>query len=129
MDETLSSSTISAEEQKHAALEQSGTAAHEHRQAYGTAKTENLRTSGLWRILIPTVVGIFALSLFVVPLLILIPLLTNSITAITGGDANSAEAQLLWVWITMIVLEMAVCAVIARWAYKVFFSQTTNYQH
>jgi hypothetical protein len=129
MDETLSSSTISAEEQRNAALEQSKTPAHEHREAYGTAKTENLRTSGLWRILLPTVVGIFALSLFVVPLLILIPLLTNSVIAIRGGDPNSAEAQLLWVWITMIVLEMAVCAIIARWAFKVFFSQATSYQH
>jgi hypothetical protein len=125
MDETLSSSTISTEEQKNAALEQP--AAQEHRQAYGTAKTENLRTSGLWRILLPTIVGLFALSLFVVPLLILIPLLTNSITAINGGDPH--EAQLLWVWITMIVLEMAVCVVIARWAFKVFFSQATSYRH
>jgi hypothetical protein len=125
MDETLSSSTISAEEQKNAAPEQPAT--QEHRQAYGTARTENLRTSGLWRILLPTVVGLFALSLFVVPLLILIPLLTNSITAISGGDPQ--EAQLLWVWITMIILEMAVCVVIARWAFKVFFSQATSYRH
>ena len=125
MDETLSSSKTSAKEQKNAALEQPP--AQEHRQAYGTAKTENLRTSGLWRIFIPTIVGLFALSLFVVPLLILIPLLSNSITAIRGGDPN--EAQLLWVWITMIVLEMAVCVVIARWAFKVFFSQATSYRH
>ena len=125
MDETLSSSTISAEEQKNAAPEQ--LTAQEHRQAYGTAKTENLRTSGLWRILLPTVVGLLALSLFVVPLLILIPLLTNSITAIRGGDPN--EAQLLWVWITMIILEMAICVVIARWAFRVFFSQATSYRH
>lgn len=123
MDETLNSTT-SAKEQKDITLEQSP--AQEHRQAYGTAKTENLRTSGLWRILIPTIVGLFAIALFVVPLLILIPLLTNSILAIGGGDPN--EAQLLWVWITMIVLEMALCIVIARWAYKVFFSQTTSYQ-
>ena len=125
MDETLSSSTISAKEPKNAALEQP--AVQEHRQAYGTAKTENLRTSGLWRILLPTVVGLFALALFVVPLLILIPLLSNSITAIRGGDPN--EAQLLWVWITMIVLEMAVCVIIARWAFRVFFSQATSYRH
>ena len=125
MDETRSSSSISAEAQKGAALEQPP--AQEHRQAYGTAKTENLRTSDLWRILLPTIVGLFALSLFVVPLLILIPLLTTSIIATGNGDTG--EAQLLWVWITMIVLEMAVCGVIARWAYKVFFSQTISYQH
>src|SRR5215472_18221861 len=125
MDETRSSSTTSAEEPKDAALEQPP--AQEHRQAYGTAKTENLRTLGLWRFLLPTIVGLFALALFVVPLLILIPLLTNSITAIRGGDPN--EAQLLWVWITMIILEMAICVVIARWAFRVFFSQATSYRH
>jgi hypothetical protein len=70
---------------------------------------------------------LFALSLFVVPLLILIPLLANSIAAIGVGNQN--EAQLLWVWITMIVLEMAVCVIIARWAFRVFFSQATSYQH
>ena len=125
MDNTRSSSNRSAGEQKDAALEQ--LPAQEHRQAYGTAKTENLRTSDLWRFLLPTIVGLFALSLFIVPLLILIPLLTNSITAIGSGDTG--EAQLLWIWITMIVLEMAVCSLIARWAFKVFFSQATNYQH
>jgi hypothetical protein len=123
MDKTI----LSAEEQRNTALGQSETATHEHRQAYGTAKTENLRTSGLWRILLPTVVVIFALSLFIVPLLILIPLLANSIAAIGSGNQN--EAQLLWVWITMIVLEMAICVVIARWFFRVFFSQATSYQH
>ncbi len=123
MEEKTASSSVSEEKQKNTALEP----IHEHRQAYGTAKTENLRTLGLWRIFLPTVVGLSALSLFVVPLLILIPLLTNSITAIAGGDPIGA--QLLWVWITMIVLEMALCVVIARWAFKVFFSQATSYQH
>jgi hypothetical protein len=123
MDKTI----LSAEEQKNAALGPSETATHEHRQAYGTAKTENLRTSDLWRILLPTVVVISALSLFIVPLLILIPLLANSIAAIGSGNQN--EAQLLWVWITMIVLEMAVCVVIARWFFRVFFSQAISYQH
>jgi hypothetical protein len=127
MSQKMSSSSISAEEQKSAATGQPATATYEHRQAYGTAKTENLRTSGLWRILLPTAVVLFALSLFVVPLLILIPLLANSIAAIGVGNQN--EAQLLWVWITMIVLEMAVCVVIARWAFRVFFSQATSYQH
>jgi hypothetical protein len=127
MSQKMSSSSISAEEQKSAAIGQPATATHEHRQAYGTAKTENLRTSGLWRILLPTAVVLFALSLFVVPLLILIPLLANSIAAIGVGNQN--EAQLLWVWITMIVLEMAVCVIIARWAFRVFFSQAISYQH
>ena len=120
MEEKTSSSSISVQEQ-------SDTTTHEHRQAYGTAKTENLRTSGLWRIIQPVFVVLCALALFVVPLLILIPLLTNSVTAIRSGDPS--EGQLLWIWITMIVLEMAVCVVIARWAFRVFFSQRTNYQH
>src|SRR5436853_6613482 len=83
----------------------------EHRQVYGTAKTENLRDSGLWRIILPTVIGLFCLTLFVVPLLILVPLLINSITGIVNHDQQ--EAQLLWIWITMIVIEVAVWAVIA----------------
>ena len=106
---------------------QSDTTAREQRQAYGTAKTENLRTSDWWRILLPAFVVISVLALFVVPLVILIPLLSNSIAAIRDG--NQGEAQLLWIWITMIVLEMAVCVLIARWARRVFFNQTTSYQH
>ena len=138
MEEKASSSNLSTDEtpsttekQKNTAIEQAGIssemAGHEHREVYGTAKTENLRTSGLWRVLLPTIVTIFALALFVVPLLILIPLLTNSITAIGTGDQS--EVQLLWVWITMIVLEMALCVIIARWIFRVFFSQAINYQH
>jgi hypothetical protein len=138
MDEKMSSSSMSADEttattekQKNVAIEEAGIssemAGHEHRQVYGTAKTENLRTWGLWRVLLPTIVTIFALALFVVPLLILIPLLTNSITAFGTGDQG--ETQLLWVWITMIVLEMALCVIIAHWIFRVFFSQAINYGH
>jgi hypothetical protein len=137
MDEKTSNSSLStdettstAEKPKDAttkdANQSSAIPEKEHRQSYGTAKTENLRTFGLWRVLLPTVVVIFALALFVVPLLILIPLLTNSITAISSG--NQSEAQLLWVWITMIVLEMALCIIIARWLFRVFFNQRISYQ-
>ena len=100
-------------------------AGKEHRQAYGTAKTENLRDSGLWRIILPALIIIFCLTLLAVPLLILIPLLSNSINAI--GSANTGEAQLLWVWITMIVLEVAVAAVIIWGLCKVFLTQAGNY--
>jgi type II secretory pathway component PulF len=99
----------------------------EHRQAYGTAKTENLRTSNFWRILQPAIVLIFATALFIVPLLILIPLLSNSLQAL--NTPNQAEAQLLWVWITMIVLELALCTTIACWIFKTFFSQQESYHH
>jgi ABC-type uncharacterized transport system fused permease/ATPase subunit len=97
----------------------------EHRQVYGTAKTENLRDSGLWRIILPTVVGLFCLTLFVVPLLILVPLLSNSILGIINH--NPGEAQLLWIWITMIVIEVAVWAVIAYGLLKAFLTQAGNY--
>jgi ABC-type sulfate transport system permease subunit len=97
----------------------------EHRQAYGTAKTENLRDSGLWRIILPVLIIIFCLTLLAVPLLILIPLLSNSISAI--GTANTGEASLLWVWITMIVLEIFVALVIIWGLCKVFLTQAGNY--
>lgn len=100
-------------------------ASSEHRQVYGTAKTENLRDSGLWRIILPTAVGLFCLTLFVVPLLILIPLLINSITGIVNH--NQQEAQLLWIWITMIVIEVAIWVVIAYGLFKAFMTQAGNY--
>jgi len=100
-------------------------ASSEHRQVYGTAKTENLRDSGLWRIILPTAVGLFCLTLFVVPLLILIPLLINSITGIVNH--NQQEGQLLWIWITMIVIEVAIWVVIAYGLFKAFMTQAGNY--
>lgn len=100
---------------------------NEHRQVYGTAKTENLRDSGLWRIILPTLVGLFCLTLFVVPLLILVPLLSNSITGII--QHNQSEGQLLWIWITMIVIEIAVWSVIASGLLKALTTQAGNYTH
>src|SRR5260221_12407965 len=47
-------------------------AASEHRQAYGTAKTENLRDTGLWRFLLPAFVILDLGTRLVVPLLILL---------------------------------------------------------
>lgn len=98
----------------------------EHRQSYGTAKTENLRDSGLWRILLPAfVIACFAI-LIAVPLLIMILLLSNSIVALNTG--NVKEGQLLWIWIVMIVLEMGLVFVIIRGLYKVFLTQAGNYR-
>ena len=37
----------------------------EHRQSYGTAKTENLRDSGLWRTLLPAAIVVFCLALLI----------------------------------------------------------------
>ncbi len=98
----------------------------EHRQVYGTAKTENLRDSGAWRWLIPVVAVVLCAALFVVPLLILIPLLYNSIVAISAGPQQ--EAQLLWLWIVMIILEIAIAIVIARGILKIFVTQAGNYR-
>src|SRR6266581_2249950 len=46
-------------------------AATEHRQSYGTAKTENLRDSGLWRILLPGFILLCCFIVLAVPLIIL----------------------------------------------------------
>ncbi len=96
----------------------------EHRQAYGTAKTENLSDSGLWRFILPTAVVIFCIVLIVVPLVILIPLLSGSIaSASTGGK----EGGFIWLWISMIVLELAICAIIIKGLTRIFMTQAGNY--
>ncbi len=99
----------------------------ERREAYGTAKTENLRDSGLWRIILPLAIAIFCLALFIIPLIILVPLLISSIDGLRTG--NATEGQLLWVWITMIVIEVGVCIVVARGLLRVFMTQAGNYSH
>lgn len=131
MEEKPSSSNVAAEQpamvQQTPAVRTPERVGVEHRQAYGTAKTENLRDNGLWRLLIPAVIILFCLTLLAVPLFILIPLLSNAITAMAqGGDPT--EAQLLWVWITMIVLEIAVATVIIWGLCKIFLTQAGNYQ-
>ncbi len=93
----------------------------EHRQAYGTAKTENLRDSGIWRFLLPAFVIAGCIALLAVPLLILVPLLIHSL------DASSPTYGLLWLWITMIVLEIAVAALIIWGLTKIFLTQAGNY--
>ena len=94
----------------------------EHRQSYGTAKTENLRDSGLWRILLPAFVILGCVALLAVPLLILVPLLINSL------DASSHTYGLAWLWITMTVLEVGVAALIIWGLTKIFLTQAGNYQ-
>ncbi|GCE20426.1 hypothetical protein [Dictyobacter kobayashii] len=101
-------------------------ASSEHRQAYGTAKTENLRDSGIWRVLLPAVVIISCAALLIIPLIILIPLLYNSIHALSTNDVK--ESQLIWVWITMIVVELGLFFLISRGIIKVFLTQAGNYR-
>ena len=127
MEEQTSSPNVTAEQtQTERAIAAAPEVTTEHRQAYGTAKTENLRDSGLWRILLPALVIIFCLALLAIPLFILIPLLSNSIAAI--GTRDSSEAQLLWVWITMIVLEVILASVIIRGFWNIFLTQAGNYR-
>src|SRR6266480_4537866 len=97
MDEKTASSGAQVEQSTD---EQSPTAlgqelASEHREAYGTAKTENLRDSGLWRILLPGFIGVACLALLGTPLIILTMLFMYS------------EAQFIWLWVTMTVIELA----------------------
>ena len=105
-----------------AKLESTEVAASEHRKAYGTAKTENLRDSGLWRIILPAAVILGCLALLAVPLIILIPLFVNSL------DVNAQTHNLTWLWVSMMVIEVAVAAVIIRGLLKIFITQAGNYR-
>jgi hypothetical protein len=96
----------------------------EQRQAYGTAKTESLRDNGLWRLLIPAIVILFGLALIAIPLIILIPLLY---TSLNPNNAVSG-AHMAWVWIVMIVVEMALVAVIVWGIFRIFLTQAGNYR-
>jgi hypothetical protein len=100
--------------------------ATEHRQAYGSAKTENLRDSGWWRVLLPLVVLGGSLALLVIPLIFLIPLLIKSFDP--NNPANTQGNPLTWLWIVMILLIVAISAVIIRGLIKIFFTQAGNYR-
>lgn len=98
----------------------------EARQAYGTAKTENLRDSGLWRIVLPTFVALCCLAVLAIPLIILIPLLSNSLNP--SAAANAAGHPLSWLWIVMIIIVLGIAAVIIRGLIKIFMTQAGNYR-
>lgn len=97
----------------------------EHREAYGTAKTENLRDSGWWRVLLPLVVIGGCVALLAIPLIFLIPLLIKSFDA--ANPANAQGDPLTWLWIVMILLILVIDGVIIRGLGKVFFTQAGNY--
>ena len=98
------------------------TQATEQKKAYGTAKTENLRDSGLWRIILPLAVIVFCVVLFAVPLMILIQLLLTSL------DPHSASrVNLIWVWTTLIIVALGVAVVIVQGLVKIFLTQAGNY--
>ncbi|MFL5625370.1 MAG: hypothetical protein ACJ788_07215, partial [Ktedonobacteraceae bacterium] len=65
---------------------------------------------------------ICCVALLAVPLLILVPLLVNSL------DVKSHTYGLLWLWITMIVLEVGVAALVIWGLTKIFLTQAGNYR-
>ena len=101
--------------------------AAEHRQAYGTAKTENLRDNGLWRIILPAFVLICMLILISFPLIILTPLFFNSLNS--NAAANLAHTPLTWIWITMVIIEVGIIAIVVRGLIKIFMTPAGNYQN
>lgn len=103
--------------------EQAGT---EHRKAYGTAKTENLRDSGLWRILLPGVVVLCCLALLAIPLLMLIWLLVISLDPLS--PTGPGGTQLTWLWTVMIVIAIGTATIAIRGLIKIFMTQAINYQ-
>src|ERR1700730_8231185 len=100
--------------------------AAEVRKAYGTAKTENLRDSGLWRILIPAAVAAFCLILVAFPLIILTPLFLDSLNP--AAASNVLGRPLTWVWIVMALVEAGVIVVTVRGLLKIFMTQAGNYR-
>jgi hypothetical protein len=100
--------------------------ANDHREAYGTAKTENLRDSGWWRVLLFLIVVGGSLAMLAIPLIFLVPLLVKSFSS--AYAANVQGTPLTWLWIVMILLILTVDAVIIRGLFKVFFTQASNYR-
>ncbi|GHO45406.1 hypothetical protein [Ktedonospora formicarum] len=127
MEETTSTSNKAAmEPAKEQAKASTEPTKAEPRRAYGTAKTENLQDSGLWRILLPGFVLICCALLFAIPLGILVPLFLQSIdsTSPTGPHA----LNLLWLWISMAVVEILVAIIVIQGFRKIFFTQAGNYR-
>ncbi|GAC1626864.1 MAG: hypothetical protein NVS4B11_23780 [Ktedonobacteraceae bacterium] len=99
----------------------------EHRQAYGTAKTENLRDSGAWRILLPTFVVLCCLAILAIPLIILVPLLYGSLNPRAASNMV-AHVPLVWVWIVMTIIEVGLAVVIGYGLLRIFITQAGNYR-
>jgi|GEM_PF-808907 len=99
----------------------------EQRKAYGTAKTENLRDSGIWRVLLPTFVVLCCIAILAIPLVILGPLLYNSLDP--NAKSNTvAHVSLVWVWIVMTIIEVGLAVVIGYGLLRIFTTQAGNYR-
>ncbi len=96
--------------------------AQEQRKAYGTAKTENLRDSGAWRILLPAFVVLCCLAILAIPLIILGYLFNNSL------NSTMAHVSLTWVWIVMTIIEVGLALVVGYGLLKIFITQAGNYR-
>ncbi len=90
-----------------------------HRESYGTAKTEDLRDSGIWRILLPTFIILSCIAVGVIPLAFLVPLLINSLVG---------QHTLTWLWITMIVIELGIASIAIVGFMRIFLTQAGNYK-
>ncbi|HEV2581518.1 MAG TPA: hypothetical protein VGT44_11765 [Ktedonobacteraceae bacterium] len=123
MDDTTSTSNTSVTATQPAANTVDDSA---HRQAYGTAKTENLRDSGLWRILLPGFVLVASVILLAFPLIILTPLFLHSLDPLAA--ANQLNRPETWIWIVMFLVEVGVIAVIVRGLAKTFLVGDSNYR-
>jgi hypothetical protein len=101
--------------------------ATEQRQAYGTAKTEDLRDNGLWRIILPGFVLVCCLMLLAFPLIILTPLFLHSLDS--NAAANLANIPLTWIWITMVLIEIGIIIIVVRGLIKIFMTPAGNYRN
>jgi hypothetical protein len=99
----------------------------EHRQALGSAKTENLRDSGWWRIVLPAFIIVCCVALLALPLYILGQLLATTLSA--NSVINQLHIPLIWLWIAMIVIEVGVAAIIIYGLLRIFLTQAGNYNH
>ena len=102
------------------------TAGVEHRQSYGTAKTENLRDNGYWRFLLPGFILVASIVLLAFPLIILTPLFLHSLDPLAA--ANQLNKPETWIWIVMFLVELGIIAVIIRGLAKAFLMQNENYR-
>jgi hypothetical protein len=116
MDDMTSSQQVAAEKP-----------ATEHRQAYGTAKTEDLRDNGLWRIILPGFVLVCCLVLLAFPLIILTPLFLHSLDS--NAASNLAHIPLTWIWITMVLIEVGIIVIAVRGLIKIFMTPAGNYRN
>lgn len=100
--------------------------AREEHKAYGTAKTENLRDSGLWRIVLPAFVLLCCLLLVAITLIILIPLFAHSLDP--NAASNLAHDPLSWVWIVVFLIAAGIITIVVRGLVKIFLTQAGNYR-